>query len=86
VAGCAGIDRQLKKAGASLHFYGHQHRNRCRQIDGVTYVSHCLGYPRERRSGRVGGIGATPLLVWDGGPVAPQQEDRGCPSVAGPSS
>lgn len=45
VAGCASIDVQLRNIGASVHVYGHQHRNRWRDIDGVLYVSNCLGYP-----------------------------------------
>jgi predicted phosphodiesterase len=48
VAGCIGIDTQIRRLGAIIHIYGHQHRNRNRVIDGVRYISHCLGYPRER--------------------------------------
>jgi predicted phosphodiesterase len=48
VAGCALIDVQLRQLGASVHVYGHQHRNRDRMVDGVRYVSNCLGYPAER--------------------------------------
>ena len=47
VAGCRQLDAQLRKLGSTLHLYGHQHRNRDREIDGVRYVSHCLGYPPE---------------------------------------
>ena len=71
VAGCAGIDRHVRAAGASIHFYGHQHRNRCRRLNGVTYISHCLGYPRERQSGSLGGVADGPCLIWDGSPVVP---------------
>lgn len=49
VAGCIGIDTQIRRLGAVIHIYGHQHRNRNRVIDGVRYVSYCLGYPRERK-------------------------------------
>jgi len=61
VAGSLSIDRQLRALGARLHVYGHQHRNRDRVVDGVRYVSHCLGYAGE---------GATedalrPKLVWE---------------------
>jgi predicted phosphodiesterase len=65
VAGCAGIEAQLRRLGAAVHVYGHQHRNRDRMIEGVRYVSHCLGYPREQkhrhRHGQVDG----PVLIWE---------------------
>jgi hypothetical protein len=77
VAGCAGIDRQIRAAGASVHYYGHQHRNRCRHIDGVTYISHCLGYPREREAGRGPAMADGPRLVWDGELVLESQEQGG---------
>jgi hypothetical protein len=51
VAGCRQLDEQLRMLGSVLHLYGHQHRNRDRMIDGVRYVSHCLGYPPEWREG-----------------------------------
>jgi predicted phosphodiesterase len=47
VAGSLGIERQLRALGSRVHVYGHQHRNRDRVLDGVRYVSHCLGYPGE---------------------------------------
>lgn len=47
VAGSLGIERQLRALGSSVHVYGHQHRNRDRVLEGVRYVSHCLGYPGE---------------------------------------
>jgi predicted phosphodiesterase len=64
VAGCTGIEDQIRRLGVMTHVYGHQHRNRDRVIDGVRYVSHCLGYPRERqkRSSREQIDG--PFLVW----------------------
>ena len=48
VAGCHGIDRRLRSLNSRLHVYGHQHRNRDREFEGVRYVSRCLGYPEER--------------------------------------
>ena len=65
VAGCAGIEAQIRRLGAAIHVYGHQHRNRDRVIDGVRYISHCLGYPRERE--RLSGSQdiAGPMLVCD---------------------
>ena len=70
VAGSAGLDRQVRTLGSRLHVYGHQHRNRNREIEGVTYISHCLGYPQERTSGRILGLEFGPRLVWDGASVA----------------
>ncbi len=64
VAGCRKLDEQIRSLNACLHVYGHQHRNRDRLIEGVRYVSHCLGYPREREQGRVRGVEGGPLLVW----------------------
>jgi len=67
VAGCACIEHHIRAAGSRVHLYGHQHRDRCRHIDGVTYVSRCLGYPRERRSRGIGPLDAGPKLIWDNG-------------------
>ncbi len=63
VAGTRGLERQLRRLGARVHVYGHQHRNRERTIDGVRYVSHCLGYPHERAGGRLLDPRG-PALVW----------------------
>jgi predicted phosphodiesterase len=65
VAGTAALDRQVRALGSTLHIYGHQHRNRWWEIDGVTYVSHCLGYERERKVGVVCGLDDEPRLVWE---------------------
>jgi predicted phosphodiesterase len=56
VAGSILIDEQIRKIGSQLHVYGHQHINRDRQIDGVRYIAHCLGYPNERKRGVIKGI------------------------------
>ena len=61
-AGCKTIERQIRELGSKVHVHGHQHRNRDRFIDGVRYVSFCLGYPRERSMGVIWG------LPQDGGP------------------
>ncbi len=63
VAGCSGLDDQIRKIGSAVHVYGHQHRNRHRVIDGVHYISHCLGYPRERAAGRIADVAAGPRLI-----------------------
>ena len=65
VAGCAGIEAQLRRLGSLIHVYGHQHRNRDRMIDGVRYISHCLGYPRERERLSASQSVAGPMLVYD---------------------
>jgi predicted phosphodiesterase len=65
VAGCVGLEAQIRQLGSMIHVYGHQHRNRHRRIEGVLYISHCLGYPAERARGYVHDIGSTPKLIWD---------------------
>jgi predicted phosphodiesterase len=67
VAGCAGLEAQIRRLGAHIHVYGHQHRNRRRVIDGVLYLSHCLGYPEERTCGYISDVANGPLLIWDTG-------------------
>lgn len=64
VAGCAGIEEQIRRLGSVIHAYGHQHRNRQREIDGVRYVSHCVGYPSERESGLLCNLQKSPLQIW----------------------
>lgn len=66
VAGCRELGEQIRCLESHIHVYGHQHRNRDRTIDGVRYISHCLGYPREREQGRVQGIEHGPLMIWEG--------------------
>jgi predicted phosphodiesterase len=63
VAGTSALDRQIRALGSSVHVYGHQHRNRVRTIDGVRYVSHCLGYPRELGAVHAADA-ALPRQVW----------------------
>ena len=65
VAGSKGIERQIRALGSRVHVHGHQHRNRRRWVDGVLYVSHSLGYPRERRNPFVRHVVDGPLLIWD---------------------
>ena len=65
VAGSKGLDRQIRQLGSRVHIYGHQHRNRIRSIDGVTYLSHCMGYPKERRLGVVAQECIHPLEIWN---------------------
>lgn len=65
VAGSALIEEQIRKLGSKIHIYGHQHINRDREIDGVRYISHCLGYPNERKRGQVRGLEEGVKLIWD---------------------
>ncbi len=65
VAGCIQLERQIRLLGSLVHIYGHQHRNRHRLLEGVHYLSHCLGYPAERENGQIEGIEQGPRLVWD---------------------
>ncbi len=65
VAGSTRIEAQLRALGSVVHVHGHQHRNRDRVIDGVRYVSNCLGYPPERARGEIGESCGSLKLVWD---------------------
>lgn len=49
VLGTTKLERQLRRANASVHVYGHSHVNRRKEIDGVTYVNNAFGYPSETR-------------------------------------
>lgn len=64
VAGSARLEGQVRALGSRVHVYGHQHRNRNVVINGVRYVSNCLGYPHERQRGE---MGESPGLsvIWD---------------------
>jgi len=64
VAGTYSLDRQIRRLRPAVHVYGHQHRNRWREIDGVLYVSHCLGYPAERQRAPSAGVRG-PRVVWE---------------------
>lgn len=63
VAGSTAILDQLGTLQPRVHVYGHQHRNRWRQIGDTWFVSHCLGYPQEPRMGATGDR-YFPARVW----------------------
>ena len=65
-AGCTRIEDQIRTIGSVVHVYGHQHRNRDRIIEGVHYVSHCIGSVKEQQDGWVYGLTAWkgPKLIW----------------------
>jgi len=65
VAGSRAIDREIRSLKSSVHIYGHQHRNRDRLIEGVRYVSHCLGYPAERDRAHIVDLEQGPIQIWD---------------------
>jgi hypothetical protein len=48
VAGCAGLDAQIRALNACIHVFGHSHISCDRVIDGVRYIQNPLRYPRER--------------------------------------
>jgi predicted phosphodiesterase len=64
VAGTQELDRQIRRLWPAVHVYGHQHRNRWREVDGILYVSHCLGYPTEGRRTPSADVGG-PRVVWE---------------------
>jgi len=74
VAGTWSLDEQIRKLGSRVHLYGHQHRNRWVTIDGIHYISHCLGYPYERKTGRIGYFQSGPRVIWEDG--RPATADR----------
>ncbi|WP_136658824.1 metallophosphoesterase [Nitratireductor sp. XY-223] len=49
VLGTELLDEQIRRAGASIHIYGHSHINRRTVRDGVLYVNNAFGYPNESR-------------------------------------
>jgi len=63
VAGSGVILQQVDTLRPQVHVYGHQHRNRWRKIDGIWFISHCLGYPDEPRMGETGDR-HLPAQVW----------------------
>eukprot|EP00921_Rhytidocystis_pertsovi_P000386 GHVQ01000760.1.p2 GENE.GHVQ01000760.1~~GHVQ01000760.1.p2 ORF type:complete len:340 (-),score=67.00 GHVQ01000760.1:155-1174(-) len=51
VFGATRIDKQLRECRSKLHIFGHSHMNMDVHIQGVRYVQHALGGPRERCRG-----------------------------------
>ena len=47
VAGSPALDRQIRALNAVTHVFGHSHISYDQVIDGIRYVHHVLGYPRE---------------------------------------
>ena len=65
-AGSKLIQHQINQLKSVIHVFGHQHRNRDRMIDGVRFVSHCLGNRKEQKEGWVWGISTWkgPKQIW----------------------
>lgn len=65
-AGCKTLQSDINHLKPVVHVFGHQHRNRDRVIDGIRYVSHCLGNPKEQNDGWVWGIAQWkgPKQIW----------------------
>lgn len=65
-AGSKVLQEQIKQLKPLVHVYGHQHRNRDRVVDGIRYVSHCLGTLKEQKDGWVWGMATWkgPKQIW----------------------
>jgi predicted phosphodiesterase len=64
VAGTSQLEKQIREINSQIHIYGHQHRNRFRNIDGVFYIAHGLGYPKERQWANINDKDYFPRLIW----------------------
>ena len=67
VAGTSALDHQIRRLDARVHVYGHQHRNRSVEIDGVVYVSTAWAIPTSEKTGRLGYFESGPRLIWEQG-------------------
>lgn len=74
VAGSTLIEKQLRQLDSRIHVYGHQHINRDLTLNGVRYISNCLGYPVERQRGQIEQAGLK--LIWDSNLSAPIPDNR----------
>ncbi|HZF37997.1 MAG TPA: metallophosphoesterase [Blastocatellia bacterium] len=62
VAGAPALDRQIRVLNSVIHVFGHSHINYDQVIDGVRYVHHAFGYPREEGSSEY-----HPKQIWGAG-------------------
>ncbi len=67
VAGSSELQTQISIIKSVVHAYGHQHRNKSVTLNGIQYVSHCMGYPTEEPFGPTGDK-RVPLRIW---PLSP---------------
>ena len=65
-AGSKTLEADIRKVKAIVHVYGHQHRNRDREVEGLRYVSHCLGNIKEQKEGWTWGLDEWkgPKQIW----------------------
>ena len=65
-AGSKTLEKQIRQLSSVVHVHGHQHRCRDQELDGTRYMSHCLGYERERTNGLIWGLDDKhgPKQVW----------------------
>ncbi|CAJ1437166.1 unnamed protein product [Effrenium voratum] len=47
VMGCREIDQQVRSCGSRCHVFGHSHIMCDREVNGIRYVQHPLGYPND---------------------------------------
>jgi len=52
VAGAPALDRQIRELNSVINVFGHSHIDCDQVIDGVRYVHHAFGYPREEGSSK----------------------------------
>jgi Icc-related predicted phosphoesterase len=53
VAGALALDRQIRALNAVTHVFGHSHIDFDQVIEGVRYIHHAFGYPREEEWSKV---------------------------------
>eukprot|EP00913_Durusdinium_trenchii_P023163 g21743.t1 len=68
VMGCREIEQQARSCGSRCHIFGHSHISCDREVNGVRYVQHPLGYPNDyhRQS--------APKSVWGSSKAQPGSE------------